>query len=166
MFVSAPTVLTQVQARKTARDCGAGAKRSSALPDLPTIAELALDGNAVSEWYGVVAPADTGAAQIKRVNAELREVLALPEVKDRLVVLGAEMSPARHRNSARSTRPISEMEQARKRRGDQCGVGRQCGNAMAALAANLRALAPALSVLPPIPDAPATAAPVSRHCAK
>jgi len=61
------------------------------LPDLPTIAELALDGNAVSEWYGVVAPADTGAAQIERVNAELRKVLALPEVKDRLVVLGAEI---------------------------------------------------------------------------
>lgn len=91
MFVSAPTVLTQVQAGKLRAIAVMGAKRSSALPDLPTIAESGLDGYAVSEWYGVVAPAGTGAAQIDRVNAEIRKVLALPEVKDRLVVLGAEI---------------------------------------------------------------------------
>jgi tripartite-type tricarboxylate transporter receptor subunit TctC len=91
MFVSAPTVLTQVQAGKLRAIAVMGAKRSSALPDLPTIAESGLDGYAVSEWYGVVAPAGTSAAHVERVNAELRKVLALPEVKDRLVVLGAEI---------------------------------------------------------------------------
>jgi tripartite-type tricarboxylate transporter receptor subunit TctC len=91
MFVSAPTVLTQVQAGKLRAIAVMGAKRSSALPDLPTIAESGLDGYAVSEWYGVVAPAGTNAAQVDRINSELRKVLAQPEVKDRLVVLGAEI---------------------------------------------------------------------------
>jgi len=91
MFVSAPTVLTQVQAGKLRAIAVMGAKRSSALPDLPTIAESGLDGYAVSEWYGVVAPAGTRAAHVDRVNAEIRKVLALPELKDRLVVLGAEI---------------------------------------------------------------------------
>jgi len=91
MFVSAPTVLPQVQAGKLRAIAVMGAKRSSALPDLPTIAESGLDGYAVSEWYGVVAPAGTSASHIDRINAEMRKVLALPEVKDRLVVLGAEI---------------------------------------------------------------------------
>ena len=91
MFVSAPTVLTQVQAGKLRAIAVMGAKRSSALPDLPTIAESGLDGYAVSEWYGVVAPAGTSASHIDRINAELHKVLAQPEVKERLVVLGAEI---------------------------------------------------------------------------
>ena len=91
MFVSAPTVLTQVQAGKLRAIAVMGAKRSSALPDLPTIAESGLDGYAVSEWYGVVAPAGTSALHVDRINAELRKVLAQPEVKDRLVVVGAEI---------------------------------------------------------------------------
>ncbi len=95
MFVSAPTVLTQVQAGKLRAIAVMGAKRSSALPDLPTIAESGLDGYAVSEWYGVVAPAGTSAAHVERVNAEIRKVLALPDVKDRLVVLGAEIVASR-----------------------------------------------------------------------
>ena len=61
------------------------------MPDLPTIAESGLDGYAVSEWYGVVSPAGTSAAHVNRIDAELRKVLAQPEVKERLVVLGAEI---------------------------------------------------------------------------
>jgi tripartite-type tricarboxylate transporter receptor subunit TctC len=91
MFVSAPTVLTQVQAGKLRALAVMGAKRSPALPNLPTVAESGLDGYAVSEWYGVVAPAGTNAAHVDRVNAEIRKVLSLQEVKDRLVVLGAEI---------------------------------------------------------------------------
>jgi tripartite-type tricarboxylate transporter receptor subunit TctC len=91
MFVGAPTVLAQIQAGKLRAVAVMGAKRSSALPDLPTIAESGLDGYAVSEWYGVVAPAGTSAAHVDRINAELRKVLAQPEVKERLVVLGAEI---------------------------------------------------------------------------
>ena len=91
MFVSAPTVLTQVQAGRVRALAAMGARRSSALPDLPTVAESGLDGYAVSEWYGVVAPAGTNAPYIDRINAELRKVLAQAEVKDRLAVLGAEI---------------------------------------------------------------------------
>jgi len=91
MFVSAPTVLAQVQAGKLRALAVMGAKRSSALPALPTVAESGLDGYAVSEWYGVVAPAGTAAARVNRINAELRKVLAQAQVKQRLAVVGAEI---------------------------------------------------------------------------
>ncbi|MDB5811974.1 MAG: putative secreted protein [Betaproteobacteria bacterium] len=91
MFVSAPTVLSQVHAGKLRAIAVMGAKRSPALPDLPTIAESGLDGYAVSEWYGVVAPAGTSAAHVDRVNAEIRKVLAQADVKERLAVLGADV---------------------------------------------------------------------------
>ena len=58
---------------------------------MPTVAESGLEGYAVSEWNGVVAPAGTNAAHIARINGELRTALAQPEVKDRLLVLGAEI---------------------------------------------------------------------------
>ncbi len=90
MFVSAPTVINQVQAGKLRAIAVMGARRSTALPELPTIAESGLDGYAVSEWYGVVAPAGTGAVQIERINSEIRKVLARPDVRERLAVLGAE----------------------------------------------------------------------------
>lgn len=91
MFVSAPTVLTQVQAGKLRAIAVMGARRSSALPELPTIAESGLEGYAISEWYGVVAPVGTSPPHVGRINAEIRKVLALPEVKERLIVLGAEI---------------------------------------------------------------------------
>ena len=91
MFVSMPTVITQVQAGRLRALAVMGAKRSIAVPDLPTVAESGLDGYAVSEWYGVVAPTGTSAAHIDGINSELRKVLALPDVKERLVALGAEV---------------------------------------------------------------------------
>jgi tripartite-type tricarboxylate transporter receptor subunit TctC len=84
-------VITQVQAGRLRALAVMGAKRSSAAPDLPTVAESGLDGYAVGEWYGVVAPAHTGKAHVDRINSELRKVLVQPDVKERLTTLGAEI---------------------------------------------------------------------------
>ncbi len=73
------------------------AKRSSALPNVPTVAESGLPGFDYNLWVGMFAPAGTPADVVDRINADVAKVLATPEVKERLAALGAEpmvMSPA------------------------------------------------------------------------
>jgi len=89
-FISMPTVVTHVQSGKLRALAVTGARRSSAAPDLPTAAEAGLPGFVLSGWYGFLAPAKTGTAQVNRLNAELRKALAHPDVKRRLLEFGAD----------------------------------------------------------------------------
>ncbi len=66
------------------------AKRSTAMPALPTVAEAIAGDYATTSWYGVLAPAGTRASVIQRINSELNKVLALPDVKQKLAADGAE----------------------------------------------------------------------------
>ena len=65
-------------------------KRSTAGPDLPTVAEAGVRNYATSSWYGVLAPAGTRASVIQRMNRELAKVIALPELRQKLAADGAE----------------------------------------------------------------------------
>lgn len=67
-----------------------GAKRSSALPDVPTFQESGVDGFDVSSWTGIFAPAATPRAVIERLQKELAVVLQSQFVKERYAVLGIE----------------------------------------------------------------------------
>ena len=67
-----------------------GAKRSSALPDVPTFQESGLSGFDVSSWTGIFAPAKTPPAVIARLQKELSAVLQSPFVKERYATLGIE----------------------------------------------------------------------------
>jgi tripartite-type tricarboxylate transporter receptor subunit TctC len=67
-----------------------GAKRSSALPEVPTFQESGLAGFDVSAWTGIFAPAATPRAVIERLQKELAVVLHSPFVKERYAVLGIE----------------------------------------------------------------------------
>jgi tripartite-type tricarboxylate transporter receptor subunit TctC len=58
-----------------------GAKRSPALPDVPTIAEGGVPGYEANNWWGIVAPAATPQAIVKKVNGEIAAILALPETR-------------------------------------------------------------------------------------
>lgn len=58
----------------------AGSKRSSTLPNVPTLKELGVNGVEVSQWYGLFAPAKTPKAVIVQINAALNKVLADKEV--------------------------------------------------------------------------------------
>jgi tripartite-type tricarboxylate transporter receptor subunit TctC len=64
--------------------------RSSALPDVPTTAEAGYPAIAGDNWQGLVAPAGTPKEAIAYVHRELVEIMKLPEVKERLGVLGFE----------------------------------------------------------------------------
>jgi tripartite-type tricarboxylate transporter receptor subunit TctC len=72
---------------------GTSLKRSAALPDLPTVAESGLPGFDAVLTYGLLAPAGTPRPIIARLNHELRNALALPEVKQRLLQEGADPMP-------------------------------------------------------------------------
>lgn len=69
------------------------AKRSAALPNVPTVAESGLPGFVFDFWIGMLAPAKTPKPIMARLNAEIARILALPDVKERMATLGAEPMP-------------------------------------------------------------------------
>ena len=68
-------------------------KRSALMPDLPTIAESGVPDYDLSGWIALFAPAGTPKPIVERLNAEVTKVLQLPEIRARLLDLGAEPSP-------------------------------------------------------------------------
>jgi tripartite-type tricarboxylate transporter receptor subunit TctC len=71
-----------------------GPKRSPSMPTLATVAECGVPGYEVTSWNGLFAPRGTPSSIIARINATLREVLALPALKQRLLELGIEARPS------------------------------------------------------------------------
>ena len=65
-------------------------RRSTALPDVPTIAEAGLPGYEVDAWYGLLAPAATPAAVVARLNRDLAQLLSTETMKERLLAAGLE----------------------------------------------------------------------------
>ncbi|WP_415838330.1 tripartite tricarboxylate transporter substrate binding protein, partial [Polaromonas hydrogenivorans] len=66
------------------------AKRSSALPNVPTLAEAGLPGYEVSPWFAVFMPAATPKPVIARLNAALLDAMKQPDVRARFASIGAE----------------------------------------------------------------------------
>jgi tripartite-type tricarboxylate transporter receptor subunit TctC len=64
-------------------------KRLSVAPEIPAIAET-LPGFEASQWYGIVAPAHTPAPILKRYYEEIRRIMKLPDVKERLAAEGVD----------------------------------------------------------------------------
>ena len=67
------------------------AKRASALPSVPTMAESGVPGFEAVGWFGVVAPAATPKDIIAKLNGEMVRMLSSPDVKERISSLGAEV---------------------------------------------------------------------------
>lgn len=68
-----------------------GAQRLAALPDVPTFAQLNYPAPDNGTWQGVLVPAGSPPALVARLDAALREVLAVPAVRDRLASIGGEV---------------------------------------------------------------------------
>lgn len=90
MFQILPTALPQIQANKIRALAVSSAKRSSILPDLPTVAESGLPGFDIVAWFGIMAPAGTPKEIITKLNTEIVKILQMPDVKERLLKLGIE----------------------------------------------------------------------------
>ncbi len=89
-FDNITTALPLARAGKLRALAVTTARRSSAAPEVPTLAESGLTGFEVGSWQGVFAPAGTAPAIVRRLNAEIVKILNTAEVKEKLVALGAE----------------------------------------------------------------------------
>jgi tripartite-type tricarboxylate transporter receptor subunit TctC len=68
-----------------------GAKRSSSLPDIPTVSESGIPGFEAVSWGGVMGPAGMPADIVKRLNAEIIRILKLPDISEKMNSLGADI---------------------------------------------------------------------------
>lgn len=92
-FTDMLTAMPYIKAGKVKALGVATAKRSSALPDIPTIAEQGVKGYDVSVFFGVVAPKGTPPDRIKVLNEAFVRALAAPKVKETFASQGLESAP-------------------------------------------------------------------------
>src|SRR5687768_8052416 len=90
-FSTMPPIIPHVRSGRVRAIAVTTEKRAGVLPDVPTIAESGVPGYAMSTWYGVVAPAKTPREIVVKLNQEMLKALALPDIKERMATLGAEI---------------------------------------------------------------------------
>ena len=90
MVSSLPSAMGQIKAGKLRTLAVTSARRSTSLPDVPTVAELGFKDFDVSTWYGLFMPAGTPREMVATVNAEVNRLLAMPEIKAAINAQGAE----------------------------------------------------------------------------
>jgi tripartite-type tricarboxylate transporter receptor subunit TctC len=90
MFDTVTSGLPYVTSGKTHALAVTTAKRSSAMPEVPTLAETVLPGFDVGTWFGFLAPKGTPAPVVDKLNAEITRILDIPEVRQQLLKIGAE----------------------------------------------------------------------------
>ncbi|PZX28171.1 conserved hypothetical protein; UPF0065 domain; putative exported protein [Cupriavidus phytorum] len=89
-FDTLTTVLPHIKGGKLTALAVTTAKRSSALPNVPTMEEADLKGFDIGTWFGVLAPAATPKPIITRLNAEIVKIVGSPDFQQRLLAAGAE----------------------------------------------------------------------------
>jgi len=89
-FDTVTPVLPHIKAGKLRPLAVTTAKRSAALPDVPTLDEAGLKGFDIGTWFGVLAPAATPKEIVARLNAEMVKVIQSPEFRQRMAEIGAE----------------------------------------------------------------------------
>jgi tripartite-type tricarboxylate transporter receptor subunit TctC len=93
-FNTIPAAVSNVHAGQLRAIAVTGAKRSAALPDVPTAAEAGLPGFEAVQYYGVTAPAGVPRPIVERLNGALRKILADDEFKKRLISDGSDPAPS------------------------------------------------------------------------
>ena len=89
MYYSPPIVaLAHIKSGRLKAIGVTGDARLQALPELPTIMEAGVKGFEVNIWYGLLAPAATPRPILDKLNSELAKVLAMPDIKDKLLSQG------------------------------------------------------------------------------
>lgn len=89
-FATPPSVLPHVKTGRLKAIAVTSAKRSAALPDLPTVAEGGVPGFEVDGWVGMFAPAGTPPPIVERVHSEVVKVLRRPDVNELVLAGGSE----------------------------------------------------------------------------
>jgi tripartite-type tricarboxylate transporter receptor subunit TctC len=92
VMTSLPSALTQVQAGRLKALAVGSEKRSSFLPEMPTISESGVPGYFAEFWWGIAAPAKTPGEVVNRLAAELNRALQSADLRTRFAAEGAEPS--------------------------------------------------------------------------
>jgi tripartite-type tricarboxylate transporter receptor subunit TctC len=92
MFAGISTALPHIRAGKLVAIAMASPQRSAQLSDVPTVAESGIPGFDVTSWYGIVVRSGTPPAVVKKIQADMAEALAAPDVKEKLAALGLDPS--------------------------------------------------------------------------
>ena len=90
MFDSLPSSQSFIKAGTLKAIAVTTLRRSSALPNIPTIAESGLPGFNISTWYGMWAPASTPSTIVEKLSLEISQITRLPEIREKFLSLGAE----------------------------------------------------------------------------
>ena len=90
-FNTAPPIMPHIQSGRVRAIAVTMDKRVGALPNVPTIAESGVPGYQMSTWYGAVIQAKTPREIVVKLNQEMIKALALPDIKERMVGLGADV---------------------------------------------------------------------------
>ena len=90
VFIGIPAAAPHIKAGKLRALALVAPQRSSALPEVPTVAEAGLRDFEVTTWYGVLAPAGTPRNVVTRLNAELVKIMHSPELKEKLAATGTD----------------------------------------------------------------------------
>ena len=85
---SAISTMQHVRAGRLRALAVCAAKRSPSVPELPTIAEAAIPGYAVDQWYALLAPAGTPRDVVTKLYGEVAKMVADPPTRDRLLSMG------------------------------------------------------------------------------
>ena len=85
MFSSAVAMMPHVQAKRLRAIAMTGAKRSTAIPDIPTVAESGVPDYESGSWYGILAPTGTPREVIDLLNREIVAAVRSADITDRLV---------------------------------------------------------------------------------
>ena len=89
-FAATPVGIPHIRSGRVRALAVSSDKRSAVIPELPTMAESGVSGYDVTNEYGVVAPAGTPRAIVVKLQQEISRILRLPDVKERLLAVGAE----------------------------------------------------------------------------
>ena len=89
-FGNIASTLQHVQSGKLRALAVTSAKRSSILPDVPTLAESGVSGSVIYEWNALFAPAGTPEPVVQKLSAALQKAIDAPDVKARIAQLGGE----------------------------------------------------------------------------
>ncbi|GAB3656735.1 Bug family tripartite tricarboxylate transporter substrate binding protein [Ramlibacter alkalitolerans] len=89
-FASLPSVAGHIRGEKVRALAVTGAHRSAAFPNVPTLGEAGLQGFELSPWFGLLAPAGTPEAVVRKINADVAEVLRDRDLLDKFAANGAD----------------------------------------------------------------------------
>lgn len=92
MFVNVLSAMSFVNGGQLRALAIGSSKRSEALPDVPTFAELSMASFDAGVWFGILAPAGAPPAIVQKLNAEIVRALELPEVRAKLAQQGGDVA--------------------------------------------------------------------------